>query len=41
MKFIISILLLGLGIAGLISGNIIPTIYQYEIFFGMIAPLIG
>ena len=39
MKYMISILLLGLGIAGLISGKLYPQ-YKYEIFLGMIAPLL-
>lgn len=39
MKFIISILILGLGISGLVSGTIFPQ-YIKEIFIGMIAPLL-
>lgn len=39
MKYIISIILLGLGLAGLISGLMYPQ-YVNEIFLGMISPLI-
>ena len=39
MKYIVSILFLGLGIAGLISGLLYQQ-YINEIFLGMIAPLI-
>lgn len=39
MKFIISILILGLGISGLVSGTVFPQ-YIKEIFIGMIAPLL-
>ena len=39
MKFIISILILGFGISGLISGTIFPG-YFTEILLGMIAPLL-
>ncbi len=38
MKFIISILILGLGISGLVGGAFFPN-YFIEIFIGMIAPL--
>ena len=39
MKFILSIIFIGLGIAGLIGG-VFYNQYIYEIFLGMIAPLI-
>jgi len=39
MKFIISILILGLGLSGLI-GSTVFTYYTKEIFMGMIAPLL-
>ena len=39
MKYIVSIILLGVGIAGLTVGTFYPQ-YQSEIFFGMIAPLL-
>jgi hypothetical protein len=39
MKFIISILIFGLGISGLVGGAIFPQ-YIKEIFLGMIAPLL-
>lgn len=39
MKYIISIVLFGLGIAGLISGTVYPQ-YLSEIFIGMAAPLL-
>ena len=39
MKYIISIILLGLGIAGLVSGLFFDK-YINEIFIGMIAPLV-
>ncbi len=39
MKYIISIILLGLGMAGLISGMFFQS-FTNEIFFGMAAPLI-
>lgn len=39
MKFIISILILGLGISGLVSGTVFPQ-YIKEIFIGMVAPLL-
>jgi len=39
MKYIISIILLGLGIAGLISGMFFPS-FTNEIFLGMAAPLV-
>ena len=38
MKFIISIVIIGLGISGLLGGTIFPE-YFIEIFLGMIAPL--
>ena len=38
MKFIISIIILGLGISGLVGGVAFPQ-YIKEIFLGMIAPL--
>ena len=37
MKFIISILIIGIGISGLIGGTVFPQ-YIIEIFIGMIAP---
>ncbi len=39
MKFIISIVILGLGISGLIVGTVFPQ-YSNEILLGMIAPLL-
>ena len=39
MKFIISIIILGLGISGLIGGVVFPEFFK-EIFIGMIAPLL-
>lgn len=39
MKFIISIIILGLGISGLVGGAVFPQ-YIKEIFIGMIAPLL-
>ena len=39
MKYILSIILLGLGIAGLLSGLIYKQ-FVNEIFLGMIAPLV-
>ena len=39
MKFIISIIILGLGISGLVGGAVFPQYYK-EIFIGMIAPLL-
>ncbi|MFC1784189.1 ATP synthase subunit I [Candidatus Neomarinimicrobiota bacterium] len=39
MKFVISILILGLGMSGLVGGTIFPQ-YIKEIFMGMIAPLL-
>ena len=39
MKFIISIIILGLGISGLFSGTVFPE-YIIEIFLGMFAPLL-
>ncbi|MEE9573312.1 MAG: hypothetical protein V3W20_09715 [Candidatus Neomarinimicrobiota bacterium] len=38
MKFIISIIILGLGISGLVGGLVFPQ-YIKEIFIGMLAPL--
>ena len=37
MKFIISIIILGFGISGLVGGTVFPD-YFIEIFIGMIAP---
>jgi hypothetical protein len=39
MKFIISIVILGLGISGLVVGTVFPQ-YSNEILLGMIAPLL-
>lgn len=39
MKFIISILILGIGFSGLIGGTVFPQ-YIIEIFIGMAAPLL-
>ncbi len=39
MKFIISIVILGLGISGIVGGTVFPQ-YFTEIFIGMIAPLL-
>ena len=39
MKFIIAIIILGLGISGIVGGNVFPQ-YITEIFIGMIAPLV-
>ena len=39
MKFIVSIIILGLGISGLVGGAIFPQ-YIKEIFIGMTAPLL-
>ena len=39
MKFIISIIILGLGISGLVGGAVFPQ-YSKEIFTGMTAPLL-
>ena len=39
MKYILSIILLGFGIAGLVGGTIYPQ-YINEIFLGMVAPLL-
>ena len=39
MKFIISIIIFGLGISGLVGGVILPE-YFIEIILGMIAPLL-
>ncbi len=39
MKFIISIVILGLGISGLLGSTVFPD-YFNEIFLGMIAPLL-
>jgi hypothetical protein len=39
MKFIISIIILGLGISGLVGGVVFPQ-YIKEIFMGMTAPLL-
>jgi len=39
MKYIISIIFLGLGLAGLVSGVMYPQ-FTNEIFLGMIAPLV-
>lgn len=39
MKFIVSIIILGFGISGLIGGTIFPE-YFIEILFGMTAPLL-
>ena len=39
MKYILYIILLGLGISGLVGGTIYPQ-YISEIFLGMVAPLL-
>lgn len=38
MRYIISIILIGVGIAGLVSGTFYPH-YKIEIFIGMLSPL--
>ena len=39
MKFVVSIIILGLGISGLVGSTFFPQ-YIVEIFIGMIAPLL-